>query len=112
MALIVDLFAGLLSGAAYLTHVKSWSEEPELPQNLGHFFFLIDTKVLGSPTWLAERMTDFAQILHASPAADPAKPVLVPGEIEMNSLERQRRNGIMLDDSLLAMLHRFARQSA
>lgn len=108
MALIVDLFAGLLSGAAYLTHVKSWSEEPEQPQNLGHFFFLIDTKVLGSPMWLAERMRDFAQILQSTPASDPSKPVLVPGEIEMNSLECQRRDGIVLDDALLAMLNRYA----
>ena len=112
MALIVDLFAGLLSGAAYLTHVKSWSEEPEQPQNLGHFFFLFDTKVLGTPAWLADRMRDFAQILHATPAADPSKPVLVPGEIELNNLERQRRDGIVLDDALLALLSRYAANGA
>ncbi len=35
LALVVDLFAGLLSGAAYLTHVKSWSDEPEAAQDLG-----------------------------------------------------------------------------
>lgn len=38
LALVVDLLAGLLSGAAYLTHVKSWVESPESPQNLGHYF--------------------------------------------------------------------------
>lgn len=108
LALIVDLFAGLLSGAAFLTHVKSWSEEPDQPQNLGHFFFLIDTKVLGSPTWLAERMREFMQILHDTPPADPARPVLVPGEIEMDQLERQRRDGIELDDRLLLLLRQYA----
>ena len=112
MALIVDLFAGLLSGAAYLTHVKSWAEEPEQPQNLGHFFFLIDTKVLGSATWLAERMRDFAQILHTTPATDPSKPVLVPGEIEMDNFEKQRRDGIAIDDALFALLNRYAATGA
>ena len=111
MALIVDLFAGLLSGAAYLTHVKSWSEEPDQPQDLGHFFFLIDTRVLGSPEWLAERMRDFVQILHDTPAADPDRPVLVPGEIEMNNLERQRREGMAIDGAVIAQLRQVAERA-
>jgi LDH2 family malate/lactate/ureidoglycolate dehydrogenase len=35
LALVVDLFAGLLSGAAYLTHVKSWSDSPRLRRMAG-----------------------------------------------------------------------------
>lgn len=97
LALMVDLFAGLLSDAAYLTHVKSWSDAPDQPQNLGHFFILIDTRRLGSTEWLAARMRDFAAILHDSPPADPGQPVIVPGEIELGKLRRQRRDGIVLD---------------
>jgi ureidoglycolate dehydrogenase (NAD+) len=108
LALIVDLFAGLLSGAAYLTHVQSWSDEPGKPQNLGHFFFLIDTRKLGPASWLSERMNDFAAILHSTPAADAAKPVLLPGEIELNNLERQRRDGIEIEAGLREQLERFA----
>ena len=108
LALIVDLFAGLLSGAAYLTHVKSWLDAPEAPQNLGHLFILIDANRIGSATWLAERMKDFAAILHASPATGLAAPVLVPGEIELNKLAQQRREGIAMDGGVLAMLERFA----
>ena len=108
LALIVDLFAGLLSGAAYLTHVKSWLDAPEEAQNLGHFFMLIDAKKLGSASWLAERMKDFAAILRASPATDPAAPVLIPGEIELGKLARQRREGIAMEAGVLAMLDRYA----
>ena len=104
LALFVDLIAGLLSGAAYLDHVNSWSEQPEAPGNLGHFFILIDARRLGSPEWLAERMNDFAAILHGTPAADPSRPVLVPGERELDSLERQLRDGIDLDPAVLAQL--------
>ncbi len=110
LALIVDLFAGLLSGAAYLTHVKSWSDNPELPQDLGHFFFVIDAGRLGPPQWLAERMQDFIAILHATPRADADVPVLVPGEIEMRKLERHRREGITIDATLLAKLESFAKR--
>jgi LDH2 family malate/lactate/ureidoglycolate dehydrogenase len=108
LALIVDLFAGLLSGASYLTHVTSWIDEPEAPQDLGHFFILIDTRNLGPSTWLAERVTDFVQILHSTPPADPAKPVLVPGEMEMDRLERHRRDGIPVDPELRAKLEAYA----
>jgi LDH2 family malate/lactate/ureidoglycolate dehydrogenase len=112
LALIVDLFAGLLSGAAYLTRVTSWVDEPEAPQNLGHFFILIDTRSLGPSTWLAERMKDFVDILHATPPADAARPVLVPGELEMNKLERHRRDGIPIDAALRAKLEAFAARAA
>jgi LDH2 family malate/lactate/ureidoglycolate dehydrogenase len=108
LALIVDLFAGVLSNAAYLTHVESWIDAPDKPQNLGHFFFVIDTRKLGSQAWLAERVQDFAAIVHDTPRVDPARPVLLPGEIEMNNLERQRREGIAIDAALREKLAQFA----
>lgn len=112
LALIVDLFAGLLSGAAYLTHVTSWVDEPEAPQNLGHFFILIDTRSLGPSTWLAERMRDFVQILHSTPPADAGRPVLVPGELELDRLERHRRDGIPIEPALRARLEAYAARAA
>lgn len=112
LALIVDLFAGLLSGAAYLTRVSSWSDNPEAPQDLGHFFFLIDAARLGPPEWLAGRMRDFAAILHDTPPADPAAPVLLPGEIELDRLDRHRRDGIALDPVLLAKLEALAARAS
>lgn len=104
LALAVDLFAGLLSGASYLTHVRSWLDEPSEPSGLGHVFVLLDTRRLGSGDWLASRFSDFVAILHGTAAADPAQPVRVPGEIELARLERQRREGIELDDAVVAKL--------
>jgi LDH2 family malate/lactate/ureidoglycolate dehydrogenase len=112
LALIVDLLAGVLSGAAYLTHVKSWVDSPEEPQNLGHYFLLIDTRRLGETNWLSARMNDFADILHSTPSADSSTPVLVPGEIENRNLARARREGVLLDPSLLAKLQAFAGSAA
>ncbi len=108
LALMVDLFAGLLSGASYLTHVKSWSEEPEAAQDLGHFFILIDATRLGTREWLGERMADFARILHETPPTDPANPVKLPGQIELDRFERQMREGLDIDPEVLALLERYA----
>jgi LDH2 family malate/lactate/ureidoglycolate dehydrogenase len=108
LALVVDLLAGVLSGAAYLTHVNSWLDDPGKPGNLGHFFVLIDTRVLGSGEWLAERMADFEAIVHGTPRADPAVPVRLPGEIELDRLERHRREGVAMDPALVARLEALA----
>ena len=107
LALMVDLLAGVLSGGAYLTHVKSWMD-PAAPGNLGHFFIAIDTARLGPADWLAQRTADFAAIVHGTPRADPARPVRLPGEIEMESLARHRREGIALDPAVQAMLEKLA----
>jgi LDH2 family malate/lactate/ureidoglycolate dehydrogenase len=53
-------------------------------------------------------MIDFAKILMDSPAADPDKPVIVPGMIELAKLERQRRDGIEISSETLKLLKQFA----
>jgi LDH2 family malate/lactate/ureidoglycolate dehydrogenase len=112
LALVVDLLAGLLSDAAYLTHVKSWVDAPDEPQNLGHFFILVDTRRLGSSDWLKARMTDFASILHQSPAIDRAAPVLVPGEIELQKMQRYLQEGVPVDAATRALLDQYASRTA
>jgi LDH2 family malate/lactate/ureidoglycolate dehydrogenase len=108
LALIVDLLAGVLSGASYLTHVNSWLDDPGKPGNLGHFFVLVDTRVLGSTEWLAQRMADFDAIVHGTKRADPAVAVRLPGEIELERLERHRREGVAMDAALVARLEALA----
>jgi LDH2 family malate/lactate/ureidoglycolate dehydrogenase len=103
LAVMVDLLAGLLSGAAYLTHVRAWDKDPGAAQDLGHVFIAIDTAKLGAAEALHARMSDFAAILHATPPADPARPVMLPGEREMGALHRQRREGVRI---AAADLHR------
>lgn len=108
LALMVDLFAGLLSDAAYLTHVKSWVDAPDEPQNLGHFFIVIDTSRLGSAQWLATRMKDVGAILHGSAPAEASKPVIVPGEIELDKMAQQRMQGISLEVATVELLKQHA----
>jgi LDH2 family malate/lactate/ureidoglycolate dehydrogenase len=96
LAVMVDLLAGLLSGAAYLTHVQAWDKNPEAAQNLGHVFILIDTAKLGPAAWLKERMEDFRRILTETPPTDPAAPVMAPGDREFASKTRALREGVLV----------------
>jgi len=108
LAVMVDMLAGLLSGASYLTRVKAWDKDPGAAQDLGHVFILIDTARLGPADWLRERVADFASILHGTPAADPAAPVMLPGEREMASLARGRREGVRVSADDLETLKALA----
>jgi ureidoglycolate dehydrogenase (NAD+) len=108
LALMVDLFAGVLSGAEYLTRVNSWIDEPHLEQKIGQFFVAIDTARLGSSEWLAARVADFAAIVHDTIPSDAANPVRLPGEGEMRNMERQQRDGIDVDPGIVAKLMSYA----
>ncbi|ESR23732.1 Ldh family oxidoreductase [Lutibaculum baratangense] len=108
LSLAVDMLTGVLSGAAFLTHVKSWVDEPEAPQDLGHAFVLIDAKRLGTSEWLGSRMQDFAGIIHDTPRVDPDTPVILPGERELQRLHRQRREGVALDRETLEEIRAIA----
>ena len=97
-----------LSGAGYLTHVRSWLDHPDAPGNLGQVFILVDTARLGSAEWLAQRVEDFARIVHETPRAQADVGVRLPGESEQAVLARHRRDGITIDAEVLAMLQRYA----
>lgn len=94
LSIMVDLFAGLLSGAGYLTRVGSWNKTPDRPQNLGHTFLLIDTARLVSQEDLSDRMRDFARIIRDTPPAAADQPVRLPGDAEMAAYHRQSRDGV------------------
>lgn len=112
LALMVDLFAGVLSGASYLTRVNSWIDEPHLEQKIGHFFIAIDSSRLGSGDWLAQRVDDFASLVHDTPRANVDTPVRLPGEAEIASLIRQRRDGMEIDGALVARLEAIAARTS
>lgn len=108
LAVMVDLFAGLLSGASYLTRVQAWDKNPGAAQDLGHVFILIDTAKLGPADWLRDRMADFIGILHETPAADPASPVMLPGEREMKAYARGKAEGVRVATADLQTLKELA----
>lgn len=105
LSVMVDLFAGVLSGASYLDRISSWSVHPEVPQDLGHFFLVIDTAPFCSTEELRARTADFRQRLFDTPPTDPASPVRLPGQLELQNWKRQRRDGVEIPASDLDRMH-------
>jgi len=61
------------------------------------------TETIGGETYTAA-MARFRQLIKDTPAADPAQPVLLPGEHELARRAQALKEGIALPAALLAEL--------
>ncbi len=61
------------------------------------FAVLIDPARLAGVDWFRREFDGFIEYVKASPPADPAAPVLVPGEPERIAREERSRTGIVVD---------------
>jgi uncharacterized oxidoreductase len=93
LAVLAELLAGGLSGGGTI--------QPENPRRGGivnnMFGIVVDPARLAGTDWLRREVDGFLGYVKASPPADPAKPVLVPGDPERLSRAERRRDGIPLD---------------
>ena len=108
LSMAVDLLSGVLSGARFLTDVVSWVDNATEPQSVGHFFLLLDpARLVGREAYAAE-MARFRKLIKDTPAADPAQPVMLPGERELARRVRALKEGVSLPAALLAELRALA----
>jgi len=61
------------------------------------------TKTIGGDAYTAA-MARFRQLIKDTPAADPAQPVLLPGERELARRAQALKEGVVLPAALLAQL--------
>ena len=105
LALLVDILAGVLSGGAVGTEVKSMFQQTSEAQRVSHFFIAIDpARILGIEPYY-NGMETLCRLMASTPPFDAASPVLIPGEIEARTHAESTRDGIpMKPDELTALL--------
>jgi uncharacterized oxidoreductase len=100
LAVLTELLAGAMSGGGTL--------QPENPRRGGTvnnmFSVLVDPARLAGVDWMRREVDGFVGYVKGSPPADPATPVLVPGDPERHSREARQRAGIPLDATTWAEL--------
>jgi ureidoglycolate dehydrogenase (NAD+) len=108
MSLAVDLIAGVLMGSGFGTGVLSMFQQWEKPQNVGHFFIVVDPAFF-MPIEEFYRRSDalFDEIKNSVPI-NPEQPVLYPGEMEALSWDQQKKEGIGLDEKTWNTIKAFA----
>jgi len=94
LAMMVELFSGVLSGAAVASDVGSMYKHMDRRQNVGHFFCLLDVAALMDVAEFkdrADRMIDSIKACRKRPGVEE---ILVPGEPEHRRAQHNREHGI------------------
>ncbi|WP_211871667.1 Ldh family oxidoreductase [Neoroseomonas terrae] len=99
LAMMVHILGGTLVGSSF-SPIRNRSQKPGDPDDIGHFFMAIDPAAFRSPGEFENDLDDVIDVMHATPATDPSKPVLVAGEPEEAERQRRLRDGIPVPDSL------------
>jgi LDH2 family malate/lactate/ureidoglycolate dehydrogenase len=108
----IDILGGVLSGAQFLTGISSWTDHPERPSNIGHFFMLLDPGRLIGKDAFAEAMTRFRDIILTTPPSDPTQPVILPGQAEQERRRQAKANGLTLPKNLIDEIKALASQKS
>lgn len=104
LSMLMDIFGGVLSGAAYAGDVGNQDKDYDRPQNVGHFFLAMRPDLFISADEYRHRMDTLARRVHDSPKAEGFSEILLPGEPEMRHEETRRQKGIPYNVKEIAIL--------
>jgi LDH2 family malate/lactate/ureidoglycolate dehydrogenase len=107
ISLIVDLLAGVLSGAAYGPHVGS-PRNPAAKQDVGQMFMAIEVETIQPLEAFKESVGRYIREVKGSKLAKDSREIFVPGEIESRSETEQRKNGIRISESVMRSIKKVA----
>jgi uncharacterized oxidoreductase len=97
LAVVTELLAAALSGGPTIQ-----PGNPRMGGTVNNMFtVLIDPARLAGVDWLRREIDGFVDHVKASPPADAAAPVLVPGDPERTALAERERTGIEVDGTTL-----------
>jgi L-2-hydroxycarboxylate dehydrogenase (NAD+) len=102
LAVMVDILAGVLSGAAF-ADVRRRNADPARP-DIGHLFGAIDVARFRELDAFKADMDDLLQALKDSPKAEGQDRIYVAGEPEWECEQRRRHEGIPLAPGLVTQL--------
>ncbi len=94
LSMLMDIFGGVLSGAAFAGEVTDQYKVFDRPQNVGHFFLAMRPDLFVSKKDYRVRMDTLVERVRACPKAEGFDEILLPGELEAREEEKRRRGGI------------------
>jgi LDH2 family malate/lactate/ureidoglycolate dehydrogenase len=111
LSLIVELFTGILAGAAFGPNIIGLFSTAG-KSDLGQFYMAIDPGAIGDAGAFEARLEQLIDQLTRAPLIpDAPGPVLYPGQPEAERARKQERDGIVIDrehyDSLVSIADRF-----
>ena len=108
IAMALDIFAGLITGAGFAGAVGDQLKAFDRPQNVGHFIFVLNPEIfLGADEYKARFLEWEATVLSASPA-EGVKRIYLPGQVETENKKERLVKGIPYLEKDVETLNEFA----
>lgn len=113
LAVMMDVFSGVLSGSKFAGEVVGPYDEMRVGEeaDVGHFLVAIKPDLFMSGDEFRERMTVLYQRVVGSRKMDGVERIYFPGEIEQLEQERREREGIPLVQAEVDALNEEARRA-
>jgi LDH2 family malate/lactate/ureidoglycolate dehydrogenase len=110
IALLIEVLAGVLTGAGMLSEVKSWMWSSDQPSRLGDAFIAIDVGAILPLEDFKRRVDHVIREIRQAPKAKGSERVYAPGEMEWEKRKDALKNGIPLPEPVFADLDRVGKQ--
>ncbi|GBE00783.1 putative oxidoreductase YjmC [bacterium BMS3Bbin06] len=104
LALMVELFSGVLSGAAVGHSVGSMYKDMNKEQNVGHFFCLMDIDAFIDVSVFKKRVDKMIDEIKACRKQQGVKEILIPGERSFRRAVENREKGICIEEETIGEL--------
>lgn len=111
LALMIEVFTSLLTGATLGVHAAGFFSDMSRPADVAHLFIAIDVAAFVELGSFKERLAGLLAEMRALPLAQGFDRVTLPGEIEQECLQERQANGIPLDPAVLADLRQLSTQT-
>lgn len=111
LSMMVEVLAGILSGAALLEEIHAWNEDPRAGGNVGHCIIAIDPRQLNPGFDVSARAEEMIERLKAMPKAPDVDAIRFPGELEQLREADALANGLTLPPATEQALRRLAEQT-
>ncbi|MPZ16917.1 MAG: Ldh family oxidoreductase [Luteitalea sp.] len=104
LALMVELLSSVLSGSAIGPDIGSMYKNLDRPQDVGHFFCLLDIAAFTDAAVFRQRIDQTIDRVKACRRRPGVKEILVPGERSSRRAEANRHTGVSLSDATVREL--------
>ncbi|KAH8697390.1 putative malate/L-lactate dehydrogenase [Talaromyces proteolyticus] len=109
LAIMMDVFSGVLSGSAFAGQVTG-PYDPSKPADVGHFLVAVKPDLFMGLEEFKERMDYLYQRVVGSQKASDVERIYFPGEIEQDLREERLQTGIPLSEKEIEALNDEARR--
>jgi LDH2 family malate/lactate/ureidoglycolate dehydrogenase len=111
LALMIEIFTSLLTGATLGVHAAGFFSDMTRPADVAHLFMAIDIAAFVEVEPFKERLHALLAEMRGLPLAPDFDRITLPGEIEEEKLRDRQANGIPIDPAVLADLQQLSTET-